>query len=79
MSDKEFMQDILFTSKALAGVYHHATQEAFTPPLQTTFKSNLNDALSMQQSVFSTMQQKGWYPQQTAKQEQINQVKSKYK
>lgn len=78
MTDKEYIEDILLTSKTLSVMYHSATQEASTEKLHCTFKNNLNGSLEMQHKIFCAMQQNGWYPMQQADQNQINQVKTKY-
>ena len=78
MTDKEYIEDILLTSKTLTGMYHYATQESSTEGLHNQFKCNLNDSIAMSHRIFASMQQNGWYPQQQAQQQQIQQVKSKY-
>ncbi|MCL2072228.1 MAG: spore coat protein [Oscillospiraceae bacterium] len=78
MSDKEYMEDLLLTSKTLNGLYHYATQESSTEPLRRQFKCNLSDSMEMQHNIYATMQQNGWYPQQQAQPQQITQVKTKY-
>jgi spore coat protein CotF len=78
MTDKEYMEDLLMTSKTLNGLYHYATTEACTEPLRRQFKSNLSDSIEMQHNIFMAMQQNGWYPQQRAETGQISQVKTKY-
>jgi len=78
MTDKEYIEDVLLTAKTLTSMYHYATQESSTEGLHNQFKCNLNDSIAMQHRIFAAMQQNGWYPQQQAQQQQINQVKSKY-
>jgi spore coat protein CotF len=78
MTDKEYMEDLLMTSKTLNGLYHTATQEASTEPLRRQFKSNHSDTIEMQHNIFTAMQQNGWYPTQQAQPQQISQVKTKY-
>ena len=78
MADREYMEDVLLTSKTLVGLYHYAAQESSTENLHTQFKNNLNDALCMQHNIFNTMQKQGWYPQQQVQEGQIQQVKSKF-
>lgn len=78
MSDKEYLEDILLTSKTLCAMYHYATQESSTEPLHNAFKCNMNDSIEMQHRVFGAMQQNGWYPMQQADSNQINQVRTKY-
>ena len=78
MTDKEYMEDILLTTKTLSELYHVATQESSSEQIHSQFKTNLNNALNMQNSVFKSMQQNGWYQQQQAEPKQISQVKSKF-
>ncbi|MCL2698662.1 MAG: spore coat protein [Oscillospiraceae bacterium] len=78
MTDKEYIEDVLLTAKTLCGMYHYATQESSTEGLHNQFKCNLNDSIAMQHRIFGAMQQNGWYPQQQAQPQQINQVRSKY-
>ena len=78
MTDKEYMEDLLMTSKTLNGLYHTATQEASTEPLRRQFKCNHSDTIEIQHNIFMAMQQNGWYQQQQAQPQQINQVKTKY-
>ncbi|MCL2036760.1 MAG: spore coat protein [Oscillospiraceae bacterium] len=78
MSDKEYMEDLLMTSKTLNGLYHYATTEASTEPIRKAFKCNLSDSIEMQHNIYAAMQQNGWYPQQQAQPQQINQVRTKY-
>jgi spore coat protein CotF len=78
MTDKEYMEDLLMTSKTLNGLYHTATQEACTEPLRRQFKSNHSDTIEMQHNIFMAMQQNGWYPMQQAQPQQIGQVRNKY-
>lgn len=78
MTDREYMEDVLLTAKTLTGLYHYATQESSTESLHMQFKTNLNDTLQMQHSIYGAMQQHGWYPQQQAESQQISQVKTKF-
>jgi len=78
MTDKEYMEDVLLTSKTLSGLYHYATQESSTEQLHNQFKSNLNDTITMQHNIYSAMQKNGWYPQQQADQSQVGQIKTRF-
>ena len=78
MTDREYMEDLLMTSKTLNGLYHTATQEASTEPLRQQFKHNHSDTIEMQHNIFMAMQQNGWYPQQQVPPQQVSQVKTKY-
>jgi spore coat protein CotF len=78
MTDKEYMEDLLMTSKTLNGLYHTATQEASTEPLRRQFKSNHSDTIEMQHNIFCAMQQNGWYQQTQAQPQQVNQIRTKF-
>jgi spore coat protein CotF len=78
MTDREYMDDILLTSKVISNLYHYAVQESSTDELHYQFKDILNQSLEMQHQVFSLMQQKGWYNMQPAEQQKINQTKSSF-
>jgi spore coat protein CotF len=78
MTDKEYIQDVLVTSKTLAELYHTAAQESSTPPLHNQFMQNLNESLNMQHDIFTVMQQNGWYPTQQAPVQQVTQVRNKF-
>ena len=78
MSDREYMDDILLTSKTMSGLYHYAVQESPTENLHAEFKTILNQSLDMQHDIYNLMEQKGWYQTQEAPAQQINQVKTKF-
>ena len=78
MSDKEYMDDVLMSSKTLTSMYQTAVQESSTNDVHTSFKDVLNCSIDMQHTLFSVMEQKGWYPQQYAQKAQIEQVKQKF-
>ncbi len=78
MEDRVIMENILSTLKGSCDLMMNGTIEAATPNVQSTFKSTLNDSLTMQADIYKKMAQKGWYPAQQAEQQQIQQVKQKY-
>ena len=77
MTDKEYMQDILFTLKTLSSLYHYGVQESSTQTVHTTFQNILNASLEMLHCVYKDMEQRGWYQTQQASPQEINQVKTK--
>ncbi len=78
MTDREYMDDILLTSKTMSNLYHYAVQESPTEQLHSEFKTILNQSLDMQHNIYNLMEQKGWYTTQDAPVQQINQVKTKF-
>lgn len=78
MTDREYLDDVLLTSKTMSELYHFAVQESSTENVHCNFKNILNDALDMQHQIFCVMEQKGWYAPAEAPQPQIEQVKQKF-
>lgn len=78
MTDREYMDDILLTSKTMSSLYHYAVQESPTEKLHSEFKTILNQSLDMQHDIYNLMEQRGWYTTQAAPQQEINQVKTKF-
>jgi spore coat protein CotF len=78
MDDKNLMENILLLQKGVCDLYMHGTIEAATANVHDVFNCALNDSLCLQDSVYSQMAQKGWYPTEQAEQQKINTVKQKY-
>lgn len=78
MNDKEIMESILLTTKGVCDLYLHGSIESSTPKVHDAFSTALNDAICMQNGIYSEMQSRGWYPAQQAPQQSIQQVKQKY-
>lgn len=78
MDDKCIMENILLTEKGICDLYLHGTIESATPNVNQTFHSALNDSLTMQSDVYKEMSQKGWYPSESAPEQQIQKTKQKY-
>ncbi len=78
MDDKNIMENILLTTKGVCDLYMHGTIESSTPNVHCAFQSALNDSLGMQDAIYKTMSQKGWYAAEQVPQQKIEQVKQKY-
>jgi len=78
MDDRTIMENLLSGIKGACGLMMHGTVESSTPNVTSTFKTNLNDALEMQNQVYSKMSEKGWYSSQQVEQQKIDQVKQKF-
>ena len=78
MNDKEIMENLLQTAKGACDLYLHGSIESATPNIHQTFQSALNDALCMQNEIYSQMSGHGWYPSETEQPQRIAQVKQKY-
>ena len=78
MNDRDLVEDVLLIIKGVADLYLHGTIESSTLNVHSTFEKILNDTLCMQNEVYNTMAQKGWYQVQQAEQQQIEQAKQKF-
>lgn len=78
MNDKDLMENILLLEKGACDLFMHGTLESPTANVHRAFNSALEQSLTMQDSIYSKMQDKGWYPAEQAEQQKINTVKQKY-
>ena len=78
MQDKLLMQDILMLEKGVCDLYMHGAIESADVNVNETFRSALNDSLSMQDEIYKQMQKKGWYQLKQADESQISSVKQKF-
>ena len=78
MDEKNLMENILLLEKGECDLYMHGTIEAATKNVHDAFSCALNDSLCIQDTVYSQMAQKGWYPMEQVEQQKINTVKQKY-
>ncbi|MBQ9467420.1 MAG: spore coat protein [Clostridia bacterium] len=79
MDDKTVMENLLLTTKGVCDLYLHGTVEsAGTTDVHAAFKTALDSALTMQNDIYKTMTDKGWYPTTNAQPGEIRQVKNKF-
>ena len=78
MDDKLIMEDILTTVKGAADLYLHGTIESATINIHQAFDQKLNDTLQMQNEIYSKMSQRGWYAEEQAEQQKVDQSKQKF-
>ena len=78
MDDKNLMEDILLLEKGVCDLYMHGTIESSTDNVHGTFRAALTESLCMQDTIYTKMAQKGWYPPSVAQQGQISTVKQKF-
>ncbi len=78
MNDKEIMEGILMTTKGVVDLYMHGTVESATPNVHGAFSNALDSALCMQNTIYNSMAQRGWYPAEQAPQQKLDAVKQKY-
>lgn len=78
MNDKNLMENLLMLEKGACDLFMHGTLESPSTNVHRVFSSALEQSLTMQDSIYSKMQDKGWYPTEQAEQQKINTVKQKY-
>ena len=78
MNDKNLMENILLLEKGVCDLYMHGTIESSTQNVHQAFNSALNESLCMQDTIYSKMSAKGWYPAEQADQNKINSTKQKF-
>lgn len=78
MDDKCIMENLLLTTKGVCDLFMHGALESSTANVHQTFTTALNNAVSMQDSIYQKMLGKGWYTSEQATQQKLNQIKQKY-
>ncbi len=78
LTDREIMDDILTSQKHITGVYNSFSNECVNQKLQDDMLKILKEEHSIQFSVFSDMQKKGWYNPATAQTQMIDETKTKF-
>ena len=78
MNDKEIMTNILNAVKGECDLMMHGAIESSTPNVHSAFTQSFNDAIALQNQIYTKMALKGWYPSEQAQQNEINKVKQKF-
>lgn len=78
MNDKMIMDTILSTTKGACDLMMHGAIESSTENVHNAFVQSFNDAICMQNEIYSKMSQKGWYPTQQVDVQKISDVKQKF-
>lgn len=78
MDDKNLMENLLMLEKGACDLFMHGAIESSTGSVHSAFSTALNSSLGMQDSIYSKMSDKGWYPTESVQQNAIEQVKQKF-
>ena len=78
MNEKELLDEMLSLTKGCCDLYMHGTIESSTDHVHATFQNALNETLDMQNCIYSTMENKGWYKTTPVEQQKIDQAKQKF-
>lgn len=78
MGVKEYVTDILGSEKRLCDTYNTAIVESATPNIRNNFKTVLMDQFDIQNSIFCAMNERGWYPVESADTTKVDEVKNQF-
>ena len=78
MQDKELMENLLMLEKRVCDLYVHGAMESSSENVHSVFSTALNSSLDMQESIYSKMEQKGWYPTENVPADKIACVREKF-
>ncbi|MDE5864491.1 MAG: spore coat protein [Lachnospiraceae bacterium] len=76
--EKEILGDALAAQKAATNLFNTFSNECVHEGLRSTMLDILADEHSMQQDVFCSMHERGFYPTPDAEQRKIDETKQKY-
>ena len=79
LTDKEILEDLLASQKAITGGYNTFTNECAHQTVRTDFLNILQDEHCIQANLFTQMQKRGWYQTTDAQQQEIDQARNKYR
>ena len=78
MQEREILDDVLTSQKAITGTYNTFANECSTPSVRDSFMDILTEEHQIQADVFNEMSKRGWYPIQQDQQQQVQQAKQKF-
>lgn len=76
--EKEILGDALAAQKSATNLFNTFSNECVHEGLRTTMLDILADEHTMQQDVFCSMHERGFYPTPDAQQNKIDEAKQKY-
>ena len=78
MDDRCIMENLLLTTKGAIDLYMHGAVEASTANVRQAFSRAFDEALAMDDTIYQQMTAKGWYQNDSAKPQEITQLKQKF-
>jgi spore coat protein CotF len=78
MDDRQLMENLLLNLKGECNLLMHGAIESSDKAVHSAFCKAFNETLAMQNSVYSAMAEKGWYPSTRAETQKILEVKQKF-
>ncbi len=78
MDDKCLMEGLLLLEKGVCDLYMHGAIESPSGNVHRAFDGALKESVSIQDGIYSSMQQRGWYAPEQAEQSKVDSVKTKF-
>ena len=76
--EKEILGDALAAQKSATNLFNTSSNECVHEGLRSTMLDILSDEHRMQQDVFSSMHERGYYPTPVAEQSKIDEARQRY-
>lgn len=76
--DKDRMTDALSSQKFLSGIYNESLNEAYHTPVKNCFAGLLMDTHHTQEQLFALMNERGWYPVESAEEQKLTAARQKF-
>ncbi len=77
-TEKEILSDALAAQKASTGNFNTFANECVHEDVRQTMLHILSEEHDIQQDVFNTMHEQGYYPTPAAEQKKVDEVKQQY-
>ena len=78
MADKEICTDLLMSQKLTTATINTFISESSCPNFSQNLKGILNEEYQIHSDLFTSMNQRGWYPTKDAPDSDVQQVKNTY-
>lgn len=78
MSDKMLMEGLLWDTKVMADLCLHGSIESATDEVHKTFLIGLKEVMTMQNDIYTTMSDQGWYKTDQVLESKLTQAKEKF-
>ncbi len=78
MDDKSIMENLLLTTKGAIDLYMHGAIESSTANVRKAFSTAIDDTLCIGDNIYQQMSAKGWYQNDSAPQQKLQQIRQKF-
>jgi len=78
LSEQEVLTDLLQTEKHITSAYNTFITETTCANLRQNLRNILQEEQTIHETIYNTMNQKGWYPVSDAQPQEVQKVKDQY-